>query len=233
MKSIYLFVGLGLLSLNIGFAQKVTVVESSETVDNVARSGMYTVINLDGKQVEKSWERHLKTFGKLNSSKGYFILPAATLSDVSSKPASVYSKMFSTPEGAKVWWAIDLGDGYASNSSNHAAYKAAEKKLHDFAVDCYVEDINEQVKDAEKAYAASVKNQEKEVRHGEQLAKNVTHNQDEKARLEGLLRQNAQELEQLKKDIELNKKAQADGLVQNGKMKDAIEVVKGKLSHVQ
>jgi hypothetical protein len=214
-------------------AQKIQVTESSETIDNVARSGLYTVIDLDSKQVEKAWERHLKAFGKISSFKGYFMLPSANLYDVSPKPVSVYSKIQSLPEGTKVWWAIDLGDGYASNASNHSAYAAAERELHAFAADCYRYDINEQIKEAEKAYAASMRNHEKEVKHGEQLTRNVAHNQEEKVRLETLLRQNAEELDQLKKDIAQNKVAQSEAIGQTEKMKQAIEVVKDKLNRVQ
>ena len=215
------------------FAQNIQIAESSETIENVSRSGLYTVIDLDSKQVEKAWERHLKTFGKLNSSKGYFILPVANVPEISSKSASVYSKIQSIPQGTKVWWAIDLGDSYASNASNHSAYTSAEKELHEFAAECYKQDINEQIKDAEKAHAASIRYYEKEIKHGEQLNKSVANNLAEKARLEAQIKQNALELEQLKKDIEFNNNEQAESVKQMERMKDAIVVVKEKLNHVQ
>ena len=214
-------------------AQKIQIAESSETIENVSRSGLYTVIDLDSRQVEKAWERHLKTFGKLNSSKGYFILPEANVPQISSKSASVYSKIQSMPQGTKVWWAIDLGDSYASNASNHSAFSSAEKELHEFASECYKNDINEQIKDAEKAHTASIRFYEKEVKRGEQLNRNVANNLAEKAKLEEQLKQNAIELEQLKKEIEFNKNDQAEGVKQMEKMKDAIVVVKEKLNHVQ
>lgn len=232
MRIIIILFLTGLFIQNV-YSQKIKIVEASETIDKVSKSGLYTVVDLDSKNVEKAWERHLKTFGKLESSKGILIVPVAKISEISSQNCVVNSKVQSTSNGAKIWWSIDMGNAYATPESNNRAYKAAEKILYDFVVNCYKEDVNEQIKDAEKALSTASKNQEKEMKEGDQLVKNVERNKQQKEKLQQALEENAKELEQLKRDIEQNKVDQKSASENVEKMKKAVEVVKEKLSHIE
>src|SRR5690554_6758909 len=175
MKNIFLILILTLV-FHFSNAQKISVTESSETIEKISRTGMYTMIELDDKTIRKAWEKQLKTYGKVESSKDVYTIHVAQLSSVSNKPCRIISKLTSTPKGTKVWWAIDLGDSYVNSSTNNSAYNSAKKILHDFATQAYRDDINEQIKAAEKALASSVKNQEKEIKEGEDLVKAVEKN---------------------------------------------------------
>ncbi len=221
------------LCITDSFSQHVNITEANENPDGVSRTGLYTDIELDAKNIEKAWERHLKTFGKVVYNKGYYQLSNANVYDVSSKPVTVYSIVKSTIKGTHIWWAIDLGDSYASSSSNNSAFERAKKLLHDFAAECYRNDVSAQIKDAEKAVAAAERNHEKEIRHGEQLQRNIERNQNEKIKLEEQLKRNAEELEQLKNDVEANKVSQVAALKDIDKMKRASEVVKEKMLLIQ
>lgn len=232
MRALITLLFVGLLTAK-SFSQKIQVLESSETIDRVSKTGLYTIIELDSKNVEKAWERHLKTYGKLESSKDILIIPVAKINEVSSQNCIVSSKVQSTSKGAKIWWAIDLGNSYATPENNNRAYKAAEKILHDFVLNCYKEDINEQIKDAEKALSTAVKNHEKEIKEGEQLVKNVERNKQQKEKLQQELEENAKELERLKRDIEQNKVDQKSTDENIEKMKKAVEVVKEKLNRIE
>jgi hypothetical protein len=214
-------------------AQQIQINETFETVENVARAGLYTLIGLDTRTVGKAWEKHLRTYGKLTSNKGIYTVPLANISDLSSGTVSVFSKVQSTAAGTKVWWAIDMAGVYAASLSNHEAFKAASKILHDFAADCYRHDISAQVQEAEEAYFSATRFHEREVKHGEKLLRDLLRNKEEKLRLEEALKKNEETLEQLKKSIEMNKSAQAEAARESDKMKNAIEVVKGKMNGIQ
>ncbi|MFN6944179.1 MAG: hypothetical protein ACK4ND_04465 [Cytophagaceae bacterium] len=213
-------------------AQKINITESTEEVDKIQRTGLGAIVDLDKKALTKSWEKFLKNYGKLESSKGIYTIQLAKIPTISSQPCKIIAEIKSTKKGMLVWWAIDTGTHFVTTSTDKSAYKAAEKLLYDFIYNAYVEDVNEQVKDAEKAHANSVKSYEKEVKNGEKLVSDVEKNRKEKAKLEKALEDNAKEHDQLLKDIEGNKKDQKTASEEAEKMKKAVDVVKAKLNAI-
>lgn len=221
-----------LLVINLCMAQKVKVSETSEKIDEIPRTGMSTLIELDNKKVEKAWEKQLKSYGKVTSSKGTYTIPVANVPGVSSQPCIVTSVVKTSGKGTLIWWSIDMGKEHVTSSGSPSAYKAAEKILNDFALQCYRDDVNEQIEEAEKALSSAVKAQEKEVKEGEGLVRDVERNKQEKATLEQKLKQNGEDLIRLQSNIEQNKKDQAAAGQDVEKMKKALEVVKAKLAAV-
>lgn len=221
-----------LLVANFVLAQKPTVSEGQEILNDITRTGMFTVVNLDNKTLDKAWEKKLKEYGKVSSSKGIYTITGAEIPGVTSKPAQVYSVVKKEKNGTKIWWAIDLGTSFVTSSTNSGAYSGASKILSDFAIASYKEDINIQIAEAEKELGKTVKEYEKEVTNGQNLAKSVERNKQEKAALEQKLIDNANELKQLEKDIQTNKTDQEKAASEVEKMKKAVEVVKSKLDQV-
>ncbi|MEY3417949.1 MAG: hypothetical protein RL060_2061 [Bacteroidota bacterium] len=215
------------------FAQKVMVTEHEETIDNVTRKGMSTIILLEQEITEKSWLKKLKEFGKVESSKNIYTVAIANISGISSTPVNIISTITQSDKGSKVFWSIEMGKAYVSTKDDPAKYSTAEKILHDFAVMVYREDINDQIKDAEKVLSQTVKVQDKKVRLGGDLVNKVERNKQQKLNLEQKLRDNADELIQLQKDIEQNKLDQAASVIEVGKVKNAVEAVKAKLLKVE
>jgi hypothetical protein len=230
MKNITTFLLL-LLTLNLSFAQKAKVVESTEAIDKISRSGLSTIIELDKKNVDKAWEKQLKNYGKVESSKGVYTIAVANIPGVSSA-CVITSIVKSSGKGTSVWWSIDMGKQHVSSQGNPSSYKAAEKILYDFATTCYKDDISEQIKEAEKAVANSVKVQEKEVKEGETLVRDVERNKQEKINLEQKIKENGEQLVKLQSDIEQNKKDQTAAAQDVEKMKKALDLVKQKLAQV-
>jgi hypothetical protein len=222
------FLVLSCFTFSLG--QKINVSQSSETIEKIPRTGLSVMIALDDNEVEDEWKKQLKTYGKVESSKGVYTVAIANIPSVSSSPCRVTSIVKSSGKGSQVWWTIDLGNQMLT--SNSSASKAAEKILHDFAVLCYRDDINNQIKEAEKALANSVKSQEKEVKEGQDLVKDVEKNKQEKINLEQKIVQNGKDLEQLQKDIAQNKTDQSAAGAEVEKMKKAVEVVKSKLTSI-
>jgi hypothetical protein len=217
---------------SLSFGQKIKVSESQESIEKIPRTGLSTIIALDDNEVEDMWKKQLKTFGKVENSKGVYTVALANVPSVSSSPCRITSIVKSSGKGTQVWYSIDLGNAHVTSSGNSSAYKAAEKILNDFAILCYKDDINSQIKDAEKALGNSVKAQEKEVKEGENLVKDVEKNKQDKLNLEQKIKENGDQAVQLQKDIVKNKTDQAAAGQDVEKMKKALEVVKGKLTTV-
>ena len=216
----------------MGFAQKVSVYESNKEIDNVPRKGMASSFQLDKKFVEKMWSKKLKEFGgKSSNVKGGSEIDGASIPSVAKNPVKIITSVGKGKDGVEVWWAIDMGTAYMEK--NGAGWSSAEKIMLDFGREVYREDINAQIAEAEKAFEKAQKDYEKEVKEGEGLVKSVEKNADEKIKLEQELKDNGENLVQLKKDQEQNKKDQESTKKESEKMKQAIEVVRAKLSGVK
>jgi hypothetical protein len=214
-----------LTSLN-SFAQKKNLKAKvqKEEVEGVTREGTAINIDLNNKSIVKEWESSLKTYGKLTKLKGdAYKVTEATFPGVSGT-CVIYAKCYSSSKGYIVWWSIDNGTQITSSSNQ------TESKLEEFARQQYINDINEQVKDAEDALKSATKAQEKQINKGQDLVKDISKNGQEKQKLEKELKENASDLVQLNKDLESNKGDQAKAASEVGKMQKALDVVKGKLN---
>ncbi|MBX9853855.1 MAG: hypothetical protein K2X86_19095 [Cytophagaceae bacterium] len=230
MKKLTTFLIL-LFVINLADAQKVTVSESTEVIEKISRQGMSTVIALDNKKIEKAWEKQLKSYGKVDYSKGVYTVAVANIPSVSSSPCVITSVVKNTGKGTMVWWAIDMGKQHVSKNTS-SAYSAAEKILYEFAIQAYRDDKNEQIEEAEKAVATAVKAQEKKVKEGQDIVKDVENNKQEKINLEQKLKENGEKLVQLQKDIEQNKKDQATAAENVEKVRKALELKKAELGAI-
>ncbi|MDX2188485.1 MAG: hypothetical protein SFY32_01365 [Bacteroidota bacterium] len=216
-----------------GFGQKVTVAESDEIIEDVKRKGLYTVLELDLDDVKQGWTKKMKEWGSFKNKSGTYIVEQGTIASISSTFVKIISKVEATSKGSKVWFAIDLGDAYVTSSGDASKYKEAEKLLHDFGVAMYIADINDQIKEAEKVLASSVKDQEKLINKGEKLRSDILSNRQEKVKLEKKLTDNAIEYKQLQSDSVTNLQNQAAASEVVEKTKKAVEAVRAKVSKVE
>ncbi len=231
MKKIFILPILLIFSVTC-LSQKILIQEGSEIVDNIQRSGLYTIVKLDNKAVEKAWEKKLKNYGKVQSSKGVLSITGAEIPGVTSRPGQVYSKVVKTKDGAKIWWAIDLGASFVSASEGGGSYRAASQILTDFAAECYRDDINKEIADAEKALSKTIKDHEKNQKEGENLVSSIERNKQDKINLENKLKENAEDLKRLERAQQQNKSDQEKSQKDVDKMKEAVEVVKNKLNQI-
>lgn len=218
---------------NLSLAQKVNVTEFEETIENVNRKGMVTTILLDPEQVEKAWLKKLKEFGKVDVSKSIYIVEIALIVGISATPVRIVSTITNNDKGSRIFWSIEMGKTYVSSKDDQEKYHTAEKILHDFGVMLYREDINDQIKDAEKVLSQTVKLQEKKLKQGVDLLSKTEKNKQNKLVLEQKLKENAEELIQLQKDTEQNKLDQNAAAIEVDKVKLSVEAVKAKLLKVE
>ncbi|HSZ25625.1 MAG TPA: hypothetical protein VK766_07915 [Cytophagaceae bacterium] len=192
-----------LFSINTTFAQRIKIHESSEMIEKISRSGMYVLLDLDKKEVEKLWLKYLKNYGKTSSNNGLIMVQAAEMKAISDYPCQVISLVEVSHTGTRVWWAIDLGAKFVTHESE-APYKGAEKMLYEFAVNAYKDDVNRQIVDAEGALEQATKIHEKEVNEGSSLLTKIENNKSTKIDLEAKLKINKEDYARLNREIDNN-----------------------------
>ena len=195
-----------------------------ERIESVDREGETITIELNNSSIKKEWETKLKSFGKfVKINEDSYKVTEANVPGIASN-CIVYAKCSFNSNGMTVWWTFDTGsDGkYNKGASEHA--------LEDFARQQYVNDINEQIKDAEEALKVSVRVQQKQIDKGENIQNNIVKNNTQKLKLEEQLRLNAEELTQLQMNAEqnvLDQKLAEDEVL---RMQRALDLVKAKLN---
>ena len=221
-----LFIITLLQSSNNAYSQKKSIKANlqKEDFEMVPREGSAVTIELDDKSIVKEWEDHLKNYGKLSKLKdNCYRVTEAKVPGISGT-CIIYSKCYSKGKNYIVWWSVDNGSDIIANS------RATEKKLEEFARQQYVNDINQQIQDAEDAVKSAAKAQEKEIDKGQDLVKDIEKNGKEKVNLEEELKENASDLVKLKDDVEKNKASQKAATEEVSKMQRALDVVKAKLN---
>ena len=213
-------------------AQKVEIEEKAMKSFGLERNGFATTLALEDKFVEKAWVKKLKEFGKVERDKNEYKVNLAEVPSVSNAQVTIYSYVLPSSGGVMVWYAIDKGSGYV-NEENKKEFDAAVKILHDFGVERYVADINEQIKEAEDALRDVVKDQEKVVNKGSKLATDLEENKEHKIELLQELKSNKADSIVLEKEISFNLKEQDKMKQEVEKMKIALDNVKAKLDEVE
>lgn len=203
--AIIVLIIIGCLTSFNSFAQKRTIKAKlhKEEVEGVSREGAAIEIELNNKSIVKEWESTLKTYGKLTKLKGdAYKVTEATFPGVTGN-CVIYAKCYSNSKGYLAWWSIDNGTHITSNS------KHSESKLEEFARQQYINDVNEQIEDAEDALKSATKIYEKQVNKGENLVKDISKNEKEREKLEQAIKDNEADLIRLQKEKEENLSAQA------------------------
>lgn len=223
----YIVIFFLLLSVNVVNAQKIKIQESSEIVEGLSRTGMFVLLELDKKEVEKAWIKYLKQYGKPETGKGLVLVQAADMKAISSYPSRVISMVEVAHTGSRVWWAIDMGSKFVTKESE-AEYKGAEKMLYEFALNAYRDDVNRQIIDAEGALESATKIHEKEVNEGITLQEKIDNNKVQKQDQENKLQINKEDYARLNREIDNNFADQKNALLNVETIKAAQHAAEGQ-----
>ncbi|MCP4522420.1 MAG: hypothetical protein GY827_12125 [Cytophagales bacterium] len=230
MKKLILLLSL-FFSFTFSYAQKVEVVSLDQKVQKIPHRGLATYIELDKKDVEKLWKKQLKQYGKLEKEKGVYYVNVASINSISSTPVRVISKVEKTSQGTMVWLAIDNGTTHIKKGVS--GYDDMKELLKEFGITAYRDDVMKQIKEAEKAHAKALKNQEKMLKKAASLQKALARNDEEKTRLENALVENANKKKELEGDVAQNEADQEAAAENVQTMNEALEAVKDKLNHIE
>ncbi len=209
MKKVFLIIAAFCVA-SLTFAQ--TVLPGSQEIDKAPYQGLYVTTKIEDKYLEKYWEQYLKQFGKVSSSRGsVYRVTGASISNISTDPLNIASKISSSKGISQVFMYIDLGNGsYVTQGSK--GYAEAEAFLKTFAESAVLYDdarvTEEAMKDSEKGF-------NKLTRNGEGLKKDI-----EKA---------TRKLADLNKELEVNVKDVATAQTDLEAKKQAFDAAKAKI----
>ncbi|AKQ47424.1 hypothetical protein TH63_01715 [Rufibacter radiotolerans] len=230
---------------SVARAQRAAVEETEQEINGIKHKGQRLLIQLDPKTVEKAWAGYLKEksggavkgpsmlpTAKAQASKGIYTVEQGRIDTITSNPVRIVSKVEGTREGTQVWWTFDMGNAYLTKKETAKEWAAAEALLQQFARNLYIQDVRQQIADAEKVVVNTQADADRVVRQADELKNKIARNQQKKLDLEAALAANAQELEQLNKDVAQNLKQQQEAQKEVEKMRHAVELVKGKLEKI-
>ncbi|GAB3256809.1 hypothetical protein GCM10027347_18850 [Larkinella harenae] len=203
-----------------------TISSATEKVDQISLVGLSVNIPIEGKFVEKEWEALAKSYGKVAVGRnGVYKVPAANIPALSSDPVNVASKVSTDRNKATIFLAVDKGNAdYVKPGS--AMYGQVETLLKDFAERTR---LNYDIKQAEDAFNEAQKKQDKLVKQGDKLVRDIERNKKEKDTLLKKMDDNTRELEQLQRDTETNKSDQESSVKDFETKKLALEAARAKL----
>ncbi|KAA9357540.1 hypothetical protein [Larkinella humicola] len=203
-----------------------TVSSATEKVDQISLVGLSLNLPIEGKFVEKEWETLLKSYGKVTTGRsGVYKVPAANIPALSNEPLNVASKVTADKAKATVFLAVDKGNAdYVKPGST--MYDQVETLLKEFAERTR---INYDIKLADDTFNEAQKKQEKLVKQGEKLIRDLDRNKKEKDNLVKKMDENVRELEQLTRDTETNKNDQVNSAKELEVKKQALEAARAKL----
>ncbi len=197
-----------------------------DEIEKAKKEGFFTYINSEEKFVTESWKKYLKKFGSVEPGRGGAInIYQAKISDISSSPLTLLSKISEEKNKTKLFVSISTGpDNYIQNG--HEKYRDASNWLEDFVkIINLEEDVRTQEKALNDLIATKAKNQkaadrmireldsnrrqtelltkkleEAKIEKEKILANQEQNKLDQKANEEAILKQ-AQKFEEAKKKI--------------------------------
>lgn len=186
--------------------QTVAVKKQSEKIKSDNMEVYATTLEGKKEEVAAVWAKYLKTLGKLKQNSEPMILSEAVLNGTTYTGNGVYADVKKISETSATVW---MGINPAEWSSQAAQLNTdIEKTVYQFGVKYYRDKVQVQIDEAQQAFDAVEKQQQRTVNQHKDLTTKLTNNEQEKIRLEKQLESNKLENASLKIRIEQNKKAQ-------------------------
>lgn len=188
MKNILLaFFTLVFLPLSSVLGQKIKVNEGAKNIGSLSLQGFAVSIDLDVNDTQKKWLKQLKTYGKIIKNKNEYTITPASVPGLSTAGSSVYSTTEEIGGNITIWLCI-VPVTEASAGASVKSNELAKQILHNFAATAYRDNINEQIKDAERALLSANKAFENKIKESEKLRNQINDNAGEKIELENKLK---------------------------------------------
>ncbi len=197
--------------------------------------GVTTTLEIkDVKDVEKQWMNQFKSYGRVTEKNGFFVVQEAYIPKIASNnPARTFSRILLTEEGTMIWWGIEFGGEFVGPDHHPTKMKVAKETLHQFGVDVYVNKVNREIEEAERAVQLEVKSYESLVKSGENFSTEFEKNHLQKLKLQERLAQNRVDSTNISNLINQNQIDQKESLLEIEKLKEAKELIKKKLEGIK
>jgi hypothetical protein len=208
-------------------AQSVKVTQEKARIKGENQPGYETALEGTLKEVTSSFEKQLRSLGKIKLMDGVYQISNPTL-DGTTYPSPLYAVVKENAKGATVWMGVVATEWKDAD----AVGKSLESFLHEFGVKFYRDKIQAQVDESTRALQTVEKQQQRLMTENKNLNTKLEDNKREKIQLEKSLENNKLEYETLLKKIEQNKKAQDSIAIANEQIKKVVEMHKERQKKV-
>lgn len=217
--------------INCSFAQKVTVKEKKNKIQNEYQNGYSSTIIGDEDKITSAWYRKLRSLGRLREEGNYIVVRAADIDEQKYPVLPVYSIVKPSLEDTEIWIYAEV-----TNIEEDTAQVIDEKMkelLYSFSLAYYRSVAQENINEAERAIEFTSKKYQKLLQEETELRKDSIVNVNEKLRLEGLIETNELEHKVISQKIVDTQAYQDSTLMDLEHMKKALELKKEKFKAIE
>lgn len=193
MKRIILF--FCLLFTTQAFSQAIFF--GTQEFDKIKKPGLYTLLNIDKKYIDKGWRFKLAEFGKVVVTREVYTVNSAAMPTISENPINLVTKVTTQKGKTLVFMSMNLQDSLFVDAQ-HPKYAEAEKIMNSFIK---LMEWEESVRKAEDEYNDVVKAQDKTIRQGERLVDKIESNKKEKEKILKKIDENKDEYSKLNEEL--------------------------------
>lgn len=211
MKKSLLLLVLPLLAIHLNAQKiKISVEEKNSSIGGSSHNCLVVVI-YDSNQddIEKEWKSKMKGYDAKVSGKDEIFADNAVIKTISENTCDVYARAEKGSNDNEIKFTVGflLGETWLSNSSNSAAYKAAEQIVKEFAKKMTQESIDDKVKAQVKILDKMNSEQESLTKKNKDLKDDITSYQEKIKKAEADIKTNEDDNAKKKAEIEIQQKA--------------------------
>jgi hypothetical protein len=234
-KTLTLVLALSLTAF--GFAQKIKVKESRESIGNGSNNALVvTLYNVDPADAEEAFKSFMKTYGgKRSTTNGMVFIDHALVKDIGNNTIDIYGKAQGSKGDKEIKFAVafDLGGAYLNSSDHKSQYAVAEKIVKDFATKATKDAIQDQLKAAQKVQAKLEGEQKDLEKENKNLVGDIEDYKAKIKKAEDEIASNKDKIKKAEGDIVTNKSAQDKKKPEVEAQKKVVADIDSKLKAVE
>jgi hypothetical protein len=197
-----------------GFAQKVKVKESNESIGEGSHNALVvTLYGVNPSDAEDEFKSFMKEYdGKRSSKGGAIFIDNALIKEMGANTIDIYGKANGKKGDPEITFivAFDLGGAFLNSSEHKDQFNTAEKIVKDFAVKAIKNAVEEQLKAAQKIQSKLEDNQKDLEKENKSLNNDIEDYKAKIKRAEDDIVKNKTAQDKKKAEIEAQKKVVGD-----------------------
>ncbi|HNV96619.1 MAG TPA: hypothetical protein PKG63_09110 [Bacteroidales bacterium] len=217
-----LFFILAFFAANFSFAQySIKVKESKEDIGGGKNKCLtVTIYETTTDEVEKAWEKLMKSYDAKVSSKKEIFADNALIKDLTNNTVDVFAKSVKKSDNEiEFIVAVDLGGAFLNSSEHSSPFKAMEKIVRNFAKKATLDGLDNKLNAQQKVFDKRQKEFDGLVKEKEKLEKEIENYKEKIKKAEDDIKKNLDEQSAKQKEVDAEK-AKLDEL---NKLKDKVD----------
>ncbi len=199
---------IAILAVNASYAQYSTKVKESKEDIGGGNNKCFavSVYETNTDDVEKAWEKLMKSYDAKVSSKKEIFADNALIKDLTNNTVDVFAKCIKKSENEiQFIVAVDLGGAFLNSSEHSSQFKIMEKIIRDFAKKATLDGMDDKVNNQQKVFDKRTKEMESLVKDKEKLGKDIENYKEKIKKAEEDIKQNMNNQSAKQKEVDTEK----------------------------